>query len=94
MPQAEMMNTDAVILTWLVQPENGDMDPAAARAILALDFTPADRERMHQLAVKNQDGQLTETERQELDSYRRIGRFLDLLSSKARQSLRRHGQSE
>jgi len=70
------------------------MNPEAARAILALDFAPADRERMHQLAVKNQDGLMTESEQQELDSYRRVGRLLDLLSSKARQSFRRQGQGE
>jgi hypothetical protein len=64
----------------------------AARAILALDFTPADRDRMHRLAVRNQDGLLTEAEQQELDSYRRVGRMLDLLSSKARQALQQgHG---
>jgi hypothetical protein len=94
MVQVKTTNTDAAILARVVQPERGDMNPDAARAILAWDFPSADRDRMHQLAVKNQDGLLTEAEQQELDSYRRVGRFLDLLSSKARQSLRGQGQSE
>jgi hypothetical protein len=42
---------------------------------------------MHTLAVKNQTGKLTAAERRALDSYRRVGWLLDLLSSKARRSL-------
>jgi len=48
---------------------------------LKLGFTEADRERMHQLAVKNQGADLTKAEQRELDSYRRVGRLLDLLST-------------
>jgi hypothetical protein len=86
-----MTDTDAAILERVIEPGRADLPPAAARALLALDFTPADRERMHQLAVKNQAGRLTAAERRLLDSYRRVGWLLDLLSSKARQSLRRGG---
>ncbi len=39
---------------------------------------------MHELAVKNQQGKLSPEEERELDSYVRIGRFLDLLSAKLR----------
>jgi hypothetical protein len=89
MPRAETTDTDAAILERVIEPGRADLTPAAARALLALDFTPADRERMHQLAVKNQSGRLTAAERRALDSYRRVGWFLDLLASKARRSLRR-----
>jgi hypothetical protein len=91
MPRAEVTDTDAAILERIIRPGRADLAPAAARALLALTFTPDDRDRMHQLAVKNQGGRLTAAERRELDSFRRVGWFLDLLSSKARRSLRRSG---
>jgi hypothetical protein len=91
MPRAEVTDTDAAILERVIQPGRADLTRSAARALLALDFMPADRERMHQLAVKNQSGRLTAGERRALDSYRRVGWLLDLLSSKARRSLRRGG---
>lgn len=43
---------------------------------------------MHDLAVKNQQGNLSAEEEHELDSYVRVGRLLDLLSAKARTSLK------
>ena len=43
---------------------------------------------MHELIVKNQQGKLSEEEESELDSYVRIGRFLDLLSAKAAKTLK------
>ncbi len=46
---------------------------------------------MHQLAVKNQNGKLTRTEENELDSYVRVGRLIDLLAAKARLTLKKRG---
>jgi hypothetical protein len=89
---AEAVSSDAAILERVIRPERADLAPEVARAVLAWEFPPEDRERMHQLAVKNQDGRLTKPEREQLDSYRRIGRLLDLLSAKARRSLRRPGR--
>jgi uncharacterized protein YnzC (UPF0291/DUF896 family) len=43
---------------------------------------------MHELAGKAQDGTLTGAEAAELESYRRVGRLLDLMRSKARRSLK------
>jgi hypothetical protein len=91
MPRAETDDTDAAILERVIRPGRADLAPAAARALLALEFTQTDRDRMHRLAVKNQAGRLTAAERRTLDSYRRVGWFLDLLASKARRSLRRDG---
>jgi hypothetical protein len=44
---------------------------------------------MHELAEKNQAGELSEDELRALESYRHVGRLLDLMRSKARLSLRR-----
>lgn len=92
MPSSELPNNEAAILTRVIQPDQDDLPLAAARAFLKLNFPAEDRERMHELAVKNQAGKLTATERQELEGYLRIGRLLDLLGAKARLSLKKRGQ--
>jgi len=61
-----------------------------ARQILELRFSDADQARMYELAAKNQLGDLTAAEREELDSYIDVGDVLALLQSKARLQ-RRHG---
>jgi hypothetical protein len=84
--------TEAAILSRLVKPDRPDFRPEVAEAILQLELDPQDRNRLHELAVKNQDDQLTEAEKTELDGYRRIGYFVDLMRSKARLSLKKHGR--
>jgi hypothetical protein len=92
MQLTEQSNNEAAILARAIQPERNNLPAPAARALLKLDFTAADRERMHALAVKNQAGKLTAAEHHELGGYLRVGRLLDLLGAKARLSLskRRH----
>ena len=84
---ATIMN-DSEILSHLFSPETPGFAPEAARAVLALDFPQADRERMNALAQKARDGTLSPAEEGECQSYERVGYFLSLLQSKARQSLR------
>ena len=83
---------EAAILSRLVKPNRADFSPEVAEAVLRFDFDPMDRDRMHELAVKSQEGSLTKAEEEELDSYRRIGYFVDLMRSKARISLKEHGR--
>jgi hypothetical protein len=90
-PRTQPPNDEAAILTRVIRPGQDDLSPAA-RALLQFDFPAEDRERMHELAVKNQAGKLTAAERHELDGYLRIGRLLDLLGAKARLSLRKRRQ--
>ena len=92
MPRTPRANDEAAILTRVIRPTQDDLSPAAARALLKFDFPAEDRERMHDLAAKNQAGKLTVAERQELDGYLRVGRLLDLLSAKARLSLKKRDQ--
>jgi hypothetical protein len=65
------------------------MTPQMAQQILRLGFAEADKVRMHALAVKNQEGVLSDKERQELDNYICTGDLIAILQSKARQSLNR-----
>lgn len=82
-------NSEAAIWTRLIQPEREDLSPDAARSLLRIEFTEQDKTRMHELALKAQDGTLTGTEQAEIDNYCRVGRLLDLMHSKARRSLKR-----
>jgi hypothetical protein len=67
------------------------MAPDAAKAILALQLDDKDRERMHELQLKSKDGNLTSEDECELESYLRVGSFLDLMRAKALGSLKKAG---
>ena len=69
--------------------------PEAARAILRLDFSAADRARMNDLAAKKRKALLSVVEDEELNNYVRVGQVLGILKSKARRSLksRRNGDA-
>src|SRR5947209_15878317 len=92
MHMTQAVSAEAAILSRLVKPNRADFSSEVAAALLKLDSDPADRDRMHELAVKGQEGSLTKAEEEELDSYRRIGYFVDLMRSKARISLKKHGR--
>jgi hypothetical protein len=64
-----------------------DIPQALSQRILTLDFSETDKARMHELAVKNQEGQISPDELQELDNYVKAGDLLALLQSKARRAL-------
>jgi hypothetical protein len=83
-------NSEAAIWERVIQPDRSNLSPEAARSILQLSFDQRDRDRMHALALKAQAGTLTPKDQQDLDNYRRVGRLLDLMKSKARLSLKKH----
>lgn len=77
------------ILSRLIRPDRDNLSAEAARALLGLRFDPEDLDRIHILVSRNQDDALTAEEKRELEGYLRVGRFLDLVHSKARRSLQR-----
>jgi hypothetical protein len=81
------LHDELSILRRVIDPERGTFPRAAADAILRLDLDPVDRTRMHALLEKNRAGALTSEEEIELENYCRVGRFLDIIRSKARHSL-------
>jgi hypothetical protein len=88
MPKSQLPpSTEAAILARVIQGSKLTHSPEAVRALRDLRFTEEDRKKMHELALKNQQGLLSVEEEQELDSYVRVGRFLDLVSAKAAKSL-------
>ncbi len=80
-------NSEAAIFRRVLEPEKPMLSPDAARSILALDFAPADRERMNSLAARAREGALSSDEDEELENYLLVGDLLAIMQSKARRSL-------
>jgi hypothetical protein len=83
--------SEVAILSRIMQPDKPNLSRAAARGILALDFTQADKDRMRRLSAKARAGTLTSVEQREINNYERVGHLLSTLHSKARRSLKGHG---
>ena len=77
---------ESVILSRVIQPDEGNMAPEMARYVLSLDFSPPDHERIATLSARAQEGALSAEEADELDGYLRVNDLLAILQSKARQS--------
>jgi hypothetical protein len=84
--------SEAAIWARIVDPDTGGLTREAAQTILELDFNPADRRRMDELAEKAGAGNLTARERTDAENYNRVAHLLALLQSKARRSLRARKQ--
>jgi hypothetical protein len=80
--------SEGAIWSRVIQPEENDLTPEAARALLRLSFRESDRKRMHELAEKARDGTLTPAEREEAANYERVGSFLSFVKAKARVCLK------
>ncbi len=85
---ADTSMSEVAIFGRVLEPDQATLDAAAARAILALDFRQADKDRMRQLLAKAKAGTLTADEEIAIDNYERVGHMLSLMKSKARRSLK------
>ena len=85
----EMKTTDISIFGRLIERGRTEMAPSLARYVLSLGFDKNDQVRMGQLAERNQLGELSTAERDELMSFVKAGHLLALLHSKARKLLKR-----
>lgn len=81
-PHAE---SDVFLRLW----DREQLTPTLARHILKLGFDAADRERMHELAERNQAGTISPAELHELDEYVRASLTLTVLQARARRLLRK-----
>jgi hypothetical protein len=82
--------SEAAILSRLIRPDEDTLTPETAEGFLRIKFEQRDLDRMHDLAMKNQDGLLTLEEQTEMEHYRNVGFLLDLMHSKARRALKKH----
>jgi hypothetical protein len=63
------------------------LSKSLARQILALTISDLDKSRMHDLAVRNQNDELTSAEKKEMHDFGMAGDILANLKSKARRTL-------
>jgi hypothetical protein len=85
----EASSTESALWSRLIQPSKGTLSVPAARAVLAITFTDADKARMHDLAQRNGEGKLSPAEYEDLKTYIRVANVLALLHAKARRSLKK-----
>ncbi|HEX7359086.1 MAG TPA: hypothetical protein VF283_01205 [Bryobacteraceae bacterium] len=85
--QAVTPNTEAAILARIIQTDERELTPEAARYLLSMKLPASDEERVDELSAKARSGSLTQTETQELDSYLHIGFLLGVMQLKARSLL-------
>ena len=71
------------IFARLFDPENVEYTPDVANALLGVAFSEADRNRMHELAVKNRTTGLTPDEDAELERFILAGDLLSVIQLKA-----------
>jgi hypothetical protein len=76
------------ILARVLGNDQDELPPAMARYLLGLGFSQRDKERLHELAVRNQDDALSNGEKGELVAYAKAGTVLSILKSKARRVLK------
>jgi len=81
--------TEVAILGRLFLNGERELSRGRARYLLELRNSDDDKARMHELALKNQDGLLSAAERDELLGYAKAGCLLGILHSKARRALRK-----
>ncbi len=86
--------SEVAIFSRILEPGKATLSAAAARAILALNFSSADAERIRELSAKAQQGTLDPDDQTEIDNYERVGHILSLMKSKARRSLKSRGATK
>ena len=80
---------ETATLERMVEPVSRCLTPEVARQIVALRAEPELEQRVEELACKADNGQLTEAERDEYETYVRASKFISILQSKARALLSR-----
>ena len=93
--EAQMSTTNArpresevTILARVFCDQRGQLSPDVARHILELGSGDRDKARMHDLAVRNQDDDLSPAEKDEMLAFAKAGDLLAILKSKACRTLR------
>ena len=86
-----IVSHEADILRRVVDPQRAGWTHETAKAILALALPKRDASRASTLARKACAGSLSPAEARELEDYKHIGRFLELMQSRARLSLKKAG---
>ena len=81
------------ILGRLLEPVSRSLNPASAKALVAMKPDPVAAKRVSVLAEKCNEGALTAEEEHEYDTYVYAANFIAILKAKARLYLKRHAAS-
>jgi hypothetical protein len=68
--------------------------PQMAEALTTLAFSPEDQNRMRELMDRSNQGVLTDSERNEIEVFRRAGTLLGILQARARIELSKSSAAE
>ncbi len=79
--------TEVAILARILGDEDGELPADLARYVLDLRLSERDRARMHDLASRNQNDDLTAAEKEELIAFGKAATLLSILKSRARRKL-------
>ncbi len=86
-PKTNGSQAEAAILARLLGNGERPLPSTMARYILHLGFGERDKARMHDLAQRNQEEELSADEKDELIAFTKAGTILSILKSKARRTL-------
>jgi hypothetical protein len=78
---------EVTILARFLGNGDGPLPKDVARYILDLHVSERDKARMHDLAVRNQEVELTAAEKEEMHAYGKATTLLSILKAKARRTL-------
>jgi hypothetical protein len=89
---ARSKSTGAIVLSRALEMRGGQLPPEGARFLLGLGIDEAYRERMLELLAKQQRGEITPAEREDLESCVDADNILSILKAQALLALKRAGQ--
>ena len=90
---ATAKKTGATVLSRALELRDGHFTSEGARFVLGLSIREDDRERMLELLAKQQRGEITPGEREDLASYIEADNVLSVLKAQALLALKRAGQT-
>jgi hypothetical protein len=86
--------TESDILADVIAADRGDLSPDVAKTVLKWKFRANTVRQINRLAERNRKGTISDTEREQLQRYLRVGSLINLIQAKARLSLRSVNQPE
>lgn len=81
------VENEVTILARILGNDDGQLPADLARYLLGLQLSERDKARMHALAVRNQDDDLTPAEKEEMFAFGKAATLLSILKSRARRTL-------
>jgi hypothetical protein len=87
-----LKTTGATVLSRALEAKGQEVPPEGARFILNLGIRDEDKKRMLELLAKQQQGRITDEEREELESYVDADNTFSILKARALLALKKSGQ--